>query len=65
MWGQRVVAFVVPTADVAPPTLDELRAHVKADLATFCAPRELQLVTVVPRTALGKVRRTELLSRTG
>lgn len=65
VWGQRVVAFVVPADEVEPPTLDELRAHVKADLGTFCAPRELQLVTVVPRTALGKVRRTDLLSRTG
>ena len=58
-WGQRVVAFVVASAD-GPPTLDELRAAVKDMLAAHAAPRELVLVETVPRTALGKVRRGAL-----
>ena len=57
-WGARVVAYVVP-ADAA-PELDELRAHVKASLPAFAAPRELVLVGSLPRTALGKVRRSAL-----
>lgn len=59
-WGQRVVAFVVPADRTRPPTLDDLRAHVKAQLPAFCAPREVQVVAGLPRTALGKIRRSEL-----
>ncbi len=58
-WGQRVVAFVVPGTD-GPPTLDALRSAVKDALAAHAAPRELVLVDEVPRTALGKVRRSAL-----
>jgi O-succinylbenzoic acid--CoA ligase len=60
-WGQRVVAFVVASTD-GPPTLDQLRAAVKDTLAAHAAPRELVLVEKIPRTALGKVRRSELPS---
>ncbi|CAN5657432.1 o-succinylbenzoate--CoA ligase [soil metagenome] len=60
-WGQRVVAFVVPRDPAAPPSLDELRDHAKATLAAFAAPRELVLVARLPRSALGKIRRTDLL----
>ncbi len=48
-----------PTAD-GPPTLERLRAAVKAALAAHAAPRELVLVDEIPRTALGKVRRGAL-----
>ena len=58
-WGQRVVAFVVATAD-GPPTLERLRAAVKDALAAHATPRELVLVDEIPRTALGKVRRGAL-----
>jgi len=58
-WGQRVVAFVVPSAE-GPPSLDALRSAVKDVLAAHAAPRELVLVDAIPRTALGKVRRSEL-----
>ena len=58
-WGQRVVAFVVPSAE-GPPTLDELRSAVKEVLAAHAAPRELVLVDSIPRTSLGKVRRGDL-----
>jgi o-succinylbenzoate---CoA ligase len=58
-WGQRVVAFVVASAD-GPPTLDDLRGAVKDTLAAHAAPRELVLLDEIPRTALGKVRRGAL-----
>jgi len=64
-WGQRVVAWVVPTAEGA-PSLADVRAHVGAQLPVFCAPKELRLVDSLPRTALGKVQRHVLQgSRTG
>lgn len=57
-WGQRVVAYVV--ADVDPPSLDALRDAVKAVLPPWFAPKQLVLVTSLPRTALGKVQRGRL-----
>jgi O-succinylbenzoic acid--CoA ligase len=59
-WGQRVVAFVVPREAAEPPTLEELREHVKAQLPAWCAPRQLVVVRELPRTNLGKVRRAAL-----
>lgn len=59
-WGQRVVAFVAPSDPERPPSLGELRDHASATLARFKAPRELVLVTSLPRTASGKVRRAAL-----
>ena len=60
-WGQRVVAFVVPPAGERPPDLETVRGWVKEQLPAYCAPRELVLVEHVPRTALGKPRRDELI----
>jgi O-succinylbenzoic acid--CoA ligase len=59
-WGQRVVAVVVPTDPARPPSLDSLRTHVRAELPAWCAPREVELVTGLPRTPLGKVVRDRL-----
>lgn len=59
-WGERVVAFVVPADPAAPPTLDAVRASAKERLPAYAAPRELVLVAALPRTALGKVRRSAL-----
>ena len=59
-WGQRVVAFVVPTDAKTPPPLAELRAAVRAGLAAFAAPKELVVVDALPRTNLGKVQRGAL-----
>jgi O-succinylbenzoic acid--CoA ligase len=58
-WGQRVVAVVVPDGPT-PPSLEELRAAVKAELPPWCAPKELVLVDRLPRTALGKLQRRAL-----
>ena len=59
-WGQRVVAVVVPADPAAPPTLDELRDAVKGRLGPWAAPKALELVTSLPRTSIGKVRRGQL-----
>ncbi len=55
-WGQLVEAVIVATA--AAPTLQSLRDHVKRTAPAFMAPRSLVLVDALPRTALGKLRRT-------
>jgi o-succinylbenzoate---CoA ligase len=59
-WGERVIAFVVPTSDVDPPTLPELRAWCSERLTAAEMPREVRLVANVPRSAGGKALRREL-----
>ena len=59
-WGQAVTAVVVPVDASAPPTLDALRAAVRATLPPWCAPRAVELRSALPKTALGKVRRSAL-----
>lgn len=61
-WGHRVVAVVVASDPATPPTLDELRELTKGRFAAWCAPRELVLRASLPKTALGKIRRDELLA---
>lgn len=59
-WGHVVTAVVVPRDPAAPPTLGELRDHVRAELAAFMAPQRLEIVDSLPTTALGKTRRDSL-----
>ncbi|HSF36472.1 MAG TPA: AMP-binding protein [Nocardioides sp.] len=56
-YGQRLRAFVVRTGDVSE---DDLREHVKANLARFKVPREIVFVDELPRNATGKVLKREL-----
>jgi O-succinylbenzoic acid--CoA ligase len=59
-WGERVVAWVIPTDRARPPALSELRELVRDQLAAYAAPRELFLVDRFPRTSIGKVQRALL-----
>ena len=59
-WGAVVVAVVVPVDPADPPSLDSLRELVKRSRPAYAAPRALELVEALPRTALGKIRRTAL-----
>lgn len=58
-FGQRLAAFVVP-AGGATLDADELRAHVKANLARFKVPRDVVVLDELPRNATGKVLRGRL-----
>lgn len=57
-WGERVVAWVVPTGEV--PSVAELTALVAESLAPWAAPKEIVLTAELPRTPSGKVRRADL-----
>jgi fatty-acyl-CoA synthase len=57
-YGQRLRAFVVRAGEV---TADELREHVKANLARFKVPREIVFLDELPRNATGKVLKRELV----
>ncbi len=59
-WGERVVAVVVPVDHDDVPSLAQLREAVRAQLPAYAAPRDLELVDTLPRTALGKLVRHAL-----
>ena len=59
-WGERVVAWVVPADPAAPPSLAALSELAGSVLSPWAVPKELVLVASLPRTASGKIRRTEL-----
>jgi acyl-CoA synthetase (AMP-forming)/AMP-acid ligase II len=54
VWGQRVVAVVQPSDEGAPPTLESLQHHARAQLAGYKIPRTLTIVASLRRTAAGK-----------
>jgi 2-aminobenzoate-CoA ligase len=63
--GQKVKAFVVLAADASASgaLAGELQAHVKAEIAPYKYPREIEFVDALPKTATGKLRRSELRQR--
>lgn len=58
-WGERPKAFVVTVA-AARVTSDDIIGHVKARLASYKAPREVEFVAELPKTSTGKTLKTEL-----
>ena len=57
-------AFVVPTPDVEPPTLQSLAAHCRGlGLSVQKCPEQLELVDALPRNSYGKVLKQQLRAR--
>jgi fatty-acyl-CoA synthase len=61
-FGQRLKAFVVVHGGVELSSRDVV-AHVKANLAAFKAPREVEFLEELPRNATGKVLKKDLRAR--
>jgi fatty-acyl-CoA synthase len=61
-FGQRLKAFVVAETE-AEVSEEELRAHIKANLASYKAPREIEFLDELPRNATGKILKRELQAR--
>jgi acyl-CoA synthetase (AMP-forming)/AMP-acid ligase II len=61
-FGQRLKAFVVAKGGVEIGD-DELKAHVKANLASYKTPREVEFLDELPRNATGKVLKRDLHAR--
>ncbi|MFC4125977.1 o-succinylbenzoate--CoA ligase [Nocardia rhizosphaerae] len=57
--GQRVAVAIVPVPG-AEPTLEEIRAHVVAELDSIAAPRELAVLSEIPLRGPGKPDRNAL-----
>ncbi|HWH19071.1 MAG TPA: AMP-binding protein [Solirubrobacterales bacterium] len=61
-FGQRLAAFVVLEEGASVSEAD-LGAHVKANLASYKTPREVEFMDELPRNATGKVLKRELRDR--
>jgi len=63
--GNVVKAFVVPSGDDEPSEdlKDDIRDHVRMELAAHEYPRDIEFVDELPKTVTGKIRRTELRDR--
>jgi acyl-CoA synthetase (AMP-forming)/AMP-acid ligase II len=57
-WGEVCAAFVVLATPVSD---DELREHCLARLARFKVPKTFHVVDELPRNAMGKIQKSELL----
>jgi acyl-CoA synthetase (AMP-forming)/AMP-acid ligase II len=58
-WGERVVAFVVPHADM-PVDVSDLVVHCRGLIAGYKVPKEIHLADALPQTASGKVQKAAL-----
>jgi fatty acid CoA ligase FadD36 len=59
--GQRIAAFVVASPD-GQPSPEELTDYVAQQLSVHKRPREVRIVDSLPRNAMGKVLKKELMS---
>jgi len=66
-WGQRVCAAVVAAPGVLGDqvTVNALRAHIELVLAPYKRPKDVLVVTEIPHTPTGKVRRSTLAADLG
>jgi O-succinylbenzoic acid--CoA ligase len=62
-WGELVTAVVVPADASAPPSLADVRAHVRERLPACAAPAALLLVPEIPLLPSGKPDRETLRAR--
>lgn len=58
--GEIGVAFVVPTDSKAPPTLEDLRSKIIAELADYKAPDRMVLLAALPLTPMMKIDKAAL-----
>ncbi|MFF2731976.1 AMP-binding protein [Streptomyces sp. NPDC058008] len=59
-YGEEILACVIPRDPADPPTLDELTAYCREELAHYKVPRALRILETFPMTVSGKVRKVEL-----
>jgi len=55
--GEAIVAFVIPSREVGPDAVAQLRAHVATTIGPIARPRDIHLVPELPKTRSGKIMR--------
>ncbi|MEJ8660702.1 MULTISPECIES: AMP-binding protein [Streptomyces] len=64
-YGEEILACVIARDPADPPTLGELTAFCREQLAHYKIPRRLEILDAYPMTVSGKVRKVELRRRFG
>lgn len=62
-WGQRVGAIIALNDDKRDLTVKELRNDLKKQVASYKVPTLLRLLKEIPKNAMGKVNKKELISQ--
>lgn len=67
VYEEQICAIIVPSEAVEDPdaTAAELIAHVRARLAGYNAPRRVEFIAEMPKTAVGKIKKNVLRDRYG
>lgn len=60
-WGEAVHAVIVPTADDL-PSIEDIKAFCRADLAAYKMPKSVSPIEALPLTAYGKIDKKKLRS---
>jgi fatty-acyl-CoA synthase/long-chain acyl-CoA synthetase len=60
LWGERPIAYVVPTADAGCDLASQVMAYCHQKLTRHKQPREVTVLSSLPKTPSGKVKRSEL-----
>jgi len=64
-WGRRVHAIVEPADPASPPSPAEVIAFAKGRLASYKAPKTVEIIDRIPRSEATKVSRTALVAERG
>ncbi|MFI1015240.1 AMP-binding protein [Streptomyces sp. NPDC020965] len=65
VYGEEILACVIPRDPADPPTLEDIAAFCREQLAHYKIPRRLEILDGFPMTVSGKVRKVELRERYG
>lgn len=60
-WGQRVIAFIIPESQKK-PGLDSIKKELASRLSAYKIPKEILVVESIPKTSIGKIKRSLLAS---
>lgn len=61
-WGRRVHAIIRALDPANPPTIKDLDAFCRERLMVYKTPKSYEFMEQLPRDAMGKIRRTALMS---
>lgn len=61
VYGQKVVAVIVLKQNVKELSLDDLKAFAKTKMPPYSVPRDIKIVTEIPKNFMGKVNKRELV----
>ncbi|MFK4221912.1 AMP-binding protein [Streptomyces sp. NPDC019890] len=64
-YGEEILACVIPRDPAEPPSLEDIAAFCREQLAHYKIPRRVEILADFPMTVSGKVRKVELRRRYG